>query len=90
MITQRPHGREHNLVFQALSNYEVFKISRGDCLILESKFYKFGDLVAVRYGRNHYLGLFAALGNRRYLIQPERVFQLPSSAKILGSIALLT
>ena len=90
MITTKLPCTPGPVVFKALADIEVFKISRGDCLILESKFYKFGDLVAVRYGRYHYLGLFAALGDRRYLIQPERVFQLPSSAKILGSIALLT
>lgn len=90
MITTTHPCSNGPVVFKALTDIEVFKISRGDCLILESKFYKFGDLVAVRWRQYHYLGLFVTLGSHRYLIQPERVFELPSSAKILGAITLLT
>ena len=78
------------VLFQAQADYEPFNVATGDCLILKSKSYHFGDLVAVRWHRSHYLGLFVMCGSNRYIVQPERVFRLPKSAEVLGAITLLT
>lgn len=86
MNTTIARGSASPCVFEATTTYDDFNISRGDCLVVDSQAYKFGDLVAARYRGRLYLGIFVGVGARRYLIQPERVFTLPTGARVLGRL----